>query len=304
MNRTIKLTIAVITMNRSDQLVQALESCLACDLPENMQFVILDNASTDNTAQIIENFAVAHPAVNINYYHSDSNLGVGGGRSVAFDKSEGEYVYFLDDDAIIDPACRKAFFVNSLAYMDTHKKVASVTTQIYDEVFGYGRTENILEKNTIDGKPLMYFYYGGSHFLRKSCFDSPLYMPLRYGAEEYLPSIRAIDKGFYHVFDKSIQIIHKPKVNKWVDGSEKMRRVQICGAAVVYATKKMLYPTVFKPLLWAGYARRCRMYLREYPGAKQEANAMVRQIVKENKTKKIRISTVIRMYKDFGLTVF
>ena len=89
-----------------------------------------------------------------------------------------------------------------------------------------------------------------------------------------------------------------------MDGSEKMRRVQICGAAVVYATKKLLYPTIFLPILWAGYERRCSMYLKEYPGAKKEADAMVKQIVKENKVEKIRIATVIRMYRDFGLTVF
>ena len=299
-----RLTIAVITMNRSSQLIEALESCLACNLPAITEFVVWDNASTDDTAQVMKQFAKLHPNVDINYYYSETNLGVGGGRAAAFDKASGQYVYFLDDDAVIAPESNDSFFVNPLSFMDTHENVASVTTQIYDEVFGYGRTENITNANTIDGKPLMYFYYGGSHFLRRAYFDSPLYMPIQYGAEEYLPSIRTIDKGYCHVFDDSIRIIHKPKVNKWVDGSERMRRVQICGAAVVYATKKMLYPTIFRPLLWAGYARRCGIYLKEYPGAKKEANVMVRQIVKENKAKKIRIATVIRMYKDFGLTVF
>lgn len=304
MNEAYKLTIAVITMNRSEQLVEALDSCMACALPEKTEFVILDNASTDKTKQVMEQYISEHPHIPIHYFYSPENLGVGGGRSYVFDKAQGEFVYFLDDDAVIAPESKDSFFVESLRFMEKHESVASMTTQIYDEVFGYKRTAHIPETNKIDGMPVMFIYFGGSHFLRKRSFDSPLYFPLQYSSEEYAPSIRAMNKGLNHVFNKNISIIHKPKVNKWVDGTEKMRRIQICCAAVVYATKKLLYPTIFLPILWAGYERRCEMYLKEYPGAKKEADAMVKQIVKENKTKKIHISTVVKMYRNFGLTVF
>lgn len=304
MNKKSKLTIAIITMNRCEQVLEALESCLACDLPAQTEFVILDNASTDGTGQIIEQFAQKHSETDINYYYSEKNLGVGGGRSRAFEKANGEYVYFLDDDAVIDPKNYKDFFVEPLDFLDRNTNIASITTQICDEVLGFGRTEQINANNRIDGKPLMFFYYGGSHFLRKACFDVPLYFPIQYGAEEYAPSICAMDKGYAHVFDESVQIIHKPKVNKWVDGTDRMRKVQICGAAVVYATKRILYPWVFHPILWAGYTKRCSMYLKEYPGAKKEADQMAKTIICENKWKKIRFRTVINMYRNFGMTVF
>lgn len=299
-----KLTIAVITMNRSVQLVEALDSCLACTLPEKTEFVILDNASTDDTLQVLAQYKQAHPETVLNYHHSDENLGVGGGRSFVFDRAAGEYVYFLDDDAIIAPECHSTFFADSLAYLDAHPQVASMTTQIRDEILGFERMSFIQQEYRIDEMPLMYFYLGGSHFLRKECFDVPLYFPIQYGSEEYLPSIKAIDKGFFHVYNENLSIIHKPKVNKWVDGTARKRKVLICGAAVVYATKKLLYPAVFHPILWAGYQRRCNMYLKEYPGAKKEADAMVRQIIRENPCKKVRVSTVIRLFQTFGMTVF
>ena len=44
-----KLTIAVLTMNRAEQMRHAIESCLNCVLPSRTQFVIVDNASTDHT---------------------------------------------------------------------------------------------------------------------------------------------------------------------------------------------------------------------------------------------------------------
>ena len=42
------LSICVVTMNRANQLKEALESCLACELPIKTEFVIIDNASCDN----------------------------------------------------------------------------------------------------------------------------------------------------------------------------------------------------------------------------------------------------------------
>ena len=42
-----ELTIALVTMNREKQLIKALNSCLSCELPDETEFVIVDNCSTD-----------------------------------------------------------------------------------------------------------------------------------------------------------------------------------------------------------------------------------------------------------------
>ena len=304
MSEVRRLSIAVITMNRSKQLVEALDSCLTCKLPENIEFLVLDNASTDDTKSVMMQYIEAHPEIRIDYHYSETNLGVGGGRAFVFEKASGKYVYFLDDDAVIAPESYNTFFVESLAFMDAHPQVASMTTKIDDEIFGNSRNEIASKIHFIDGYPLMFFYLGGSHFLRKAYFNSPLYFSIQYGSEELLPSIQAMDKGYYHVYNRNLCIIHKPTVNKWIDGTTHMRKIIICGVAVVYATKKLLYPRIFHPILWLGYARRCQLHLKQYPGAKQEADAMVRQIIRENPCKKVRITTVIKMYRKFGMTVF
>ena len=51
-----KLSIVVITMNRANQLKDALQSCVNSKLPEDTEFVIVDNASSDNTREIVKNF--------------------------------------------------------------------------------------------------------------------------------------------------------------------------------------------------------------------------------------------------------
>lgn len=296
------LSIAVITMNRSEQLVEAIDSCLKCKLPKETEFVILDNASTDDTLERLQELK-EKVSYKFEYYHSDENLGVGGGRSFVFEKANGKYVYFLDDDAIIAPENEDNFFIKPIEYLERNENVASLTTEIYDEIFAFERTMNA-SSITIDGLPKMFFYLGTSHFLKKQCFSVPLYYNIIYGSEEYAPSIKAIDKGYSHVLDKSISIVHKPKINKWVDGTKRMRNIQIRAAAVPYATKKILYPLIFHPILWLGYRKRCKKYLTEYKGAKKEATAMAKGIIKDNKSKRIRIKTVIKMYKEFGLTVF
>lgn len=51
-----KLSIVVVTMNRAKQLKEALLSCIDCVIPEDTEFIIIDNASTDDTGSVISDF--------------------------------------------------------------------------------------------------------------------------------------------------------------------------------------------------------------------------------------------------------
>jgi len=303
MNKEIILSIVVLTMNRKEQLLEALDSCLAAKLPDGTEFVIVDNHSTDGTGEAIKTFRTRHKELNIRYEYQEENLGVGGGRSKGFELAGGKYLYFLDDDAVISDESREAFFIEPVKYLDRNPKVASITTRIKDIVLAIDRDAGHVT-DQIDGKSLIFKYLGGSHFLRKDAFTSPLYFSIKYGSEEYAPSITTQDKGYFHVYFDDIYIIHKPKINKWIAGTDNMEYVLCCGFAGTYATKAILYPVVCRPVLYMAYRMRCYQYLRPYKGALKKADAMVQDILKNNRHKKIRLSTVIKMYKTFGLTVF
>ena len=133
MEHNYKLTIAFITMNRAEQLREAVLSCAASVLPEKTQFVIVDNASTDNTEEVVSALkeTVKYPIV---YRKEAENRGVGGGRNVCYDLSEGEYIYFFDDDAVIPEAQYSVFFTKSVEFMDKNRNVALLTTDIDDKV--------------------------------------------------------------------------------------------------------------------------------------------------------------------------
>ena len=80
-----KLSIAIITWNRSQQLIEAIDSCTRCLLPREVEFIIIDNASTDNTESAVKEYF--KNSIYPYYYEKMSqNLGAGIGRNIAFDK--------------------------------------------------------------------------------------------------------------------------------------------------------------------------------------------------------------------------
>ncbi len=296
------LSIIILTMNRCEQMAEAFESCIASALPTNTEFVIVDNHSTDQTKDTIKKLQIDYPGITIRAFYLDSNLGVGGGRSYGFAQAKGKYLYFMDDDAVISNNSRNRFFLRSIDYLERNSNVASLTTGINDEMFGEDRTGDTINE-TIDGLPLNFIFLGGSHFLRKAYFDEPLYFKINYSSEEYMPSIKAMDKGYFHVVDKEISIDHHPRINKWIHGSNMERELQIKYLAVTFATKKLLYPIIYQPAICVFFlVREFKYFGFEFKAYRRTAE-MVRTILKENHSEKVASKTVNTMIHLFGLTV-
>ncbi|MBE7036487.1 MAG: glycosyltransferase family 2 protein [Ruminococcaceae bacterium] len=295
------LSICVITMNRALQLQEALLSCLACKLPEKTEFVIVDNASTDNTEQIV------HETLNdcgypFYYEKLAENKGVGGGRNYAFNKCSGQYVYVLDDDAVIDEK-NPEFFNQAVDILEKHPEVVTLTTQIYDTAWKKNRV-------SADGREIYPYIYlkemfcGGSHFLKKSFFGSDPYLGNRYGYEEIIPSMRVADAGYINICVPDLLVIHKPAVDKWDYTKNENEEILIMAFANPYAIKKMLYPKVFMPILFLCYTLRKAKYIKSKE-CRKKADALCKEITKEYPIEqKIKFMTVMKQVKEFGISVF
>lgn len=297
-----QLTISVITMNRALQLKEAIESCLACNLPENTEFVIIDNASTDNTKDAVYEI-LENSGYKFYYEKLSENLGVGGGRNYAFGKANGKYIYLMDDDAVISED-NKDFFIKAVEFFEQHSDIVTLTTQIYDTAWKANRLDDG-KSQVYDGLYPCKMFCGGSHFLRKDFFKSSPYLNNKYGYEEIPPSLYAADAGKENVFCPDLLIVHKPAVDKWDKSAKENIRISIIDCATPYALKKMIYPRVFGVFLRIAYSKRCNLYLGEHEGAKKQADDLVKNIIKEYRgLKKIKIKTVLREYKKFGISVF
>jgi len=91
----------MITYNHEDFISEAIQSVIDQDCP-NIQLVISDDASSDDTPAIIKGFYEKHPSVilpNIN----KSNVGLTKNFNLALEKCSGEYITFLDGDDIFCP---------------------------------------------------------------------------------------------------------------------------------------------------------------------------------------------------------
>ncbi|EOU1756635.1 glycosyltransferase [Clostridium perfringens] len=238
-----KLSIAFITRNRKKELLRALNSCINGLLPDS-EIIIVDNSSTDGTEDYIkENFNFK----NLKYSFETTNHGVAGGRNIAFSLCEGEYVFFLDDDAII---VGNTFWKEIIDYMDNHKSVVALSPNIQEPVTNTNlNCKNIYEsENNIE----ILSYCGCAHILRKDFFSAfgTLYPPkLMFGSEELYSSIIAWSKNKKVVWLENVRVEHYPSIINRHSGDERKLDFIINQ----YVIKKITYPAICLPITWFIY---------------------------------------------------
>lgn len=97
------VTFLLIAFNQQDYIGEAVAGALAQDYP-NLEIVISDDASTDNTWHVIEdklaNYAGPH---RIRRLRNETNLGIGGNLDQAVRQSTGELIFIAGGDDISLP---------------------------------------------------------------------------------------------------------------------------------------------------------------------------------------------------------
>jgi glycosyltransferase involved in cell wall biosynthesis len=94
------LSIGVPTYNGAKRIHKAMHSIWNSGYP-NLEVIICDNCSTDNTQQICEQEAREHPEVR--YYRHKENLGILRNFEFALAQATGQYFMWVADDDIIEP---------------------------------------------------------------------------------------------------------------------------------------------------------------------------------------------------------
>jgi glucosyl-dolichyl phosphate glucuronosyltransferase len=98
-----KVTVAIPTHNRARLLAQTLASVIALEPPpdSSLECVVVDNNSTDDTEATVRRVAAAAPFP-IRYV-LETEPGSSFARNRAVDEAAGEFILFIDDDAVADP---------------------------------------------------------------------------------------------------------------------------------------------------------------------------------------------------------
>lgn len=124
------VSVIVCTFNRANLITKALESIFA-QTYKNLEIIILDDASCDNTTDVIA--PLAQKDSRIVYIKNEINLGITASRNKAISRSHGEFIAMLDDDD---------WWVDA---QKIEKQVAFMTTPGNQEVGLVGTQMNVVD---------------------------------------------------------------------------------------------------------------------------------------------------------------
>lgn len=235
-----KLSINIITYNREKKLRKALDSLIKQSF-QDFEIVIVDNASIDNTQEMVELYKKENQDIKIIYEKQKENLGVAGGRNRTFEMSSGEYIYTFDDDAILED---KDFFEKAVKKLDNDKDIIIAATSIYEPASN--RFLNV-SFNNINGEKYAFTFKGGSNFIRRDFFLDKILYPnnLHFGAEENYASLQVWGEGKKVVFFDDLEMIHLPdNINRYED-----RERILNGLINEFIIKKLKFPYIIYPIL-------------------------------------------------------
>ena len=202
------LSIVIITCNRKDSLEKTILSCID-HVSIEWELIVVDNGSTDGTRTMVEDMQ-KEIGFALQYYYSNTNLGVAGARNLGYDLAKGEILYFIDDDAIVNTS--GTCLDEGYYYLQKNNKVQVLSTQIWDELWN-----GILPEITYHGEEMndgvkLRSFIGASHFMKKSSFmPSPLYpQNLFYGGEELYLSYYIYKYGGCVEYFECVSVEHHP----------------------------------------------------------------------------------------------
>ena len=163
-DRDDRVAVVVITHQRRDELLLALSRLR--ELPEQPHVVVVDNGSTDGTADAVR---AAHPWVEL--IASPENLGAVG-RNVGVARLDTPYVAFCDDDTWWEPGSLRS----AADVLDAHPRLAVVTARIVVEPAGIEdpivaelRDSPVVGAEWLPG-PALGSFLAGASVLRRDAF--------------------------------------------------------------------------------------------------------------------------------------
>jgi glycosyltransferase involved in cell wall biosynthesis len=101
-----KVSIGLPTFNGGRQLIRAISSVINQDY-ENIEIIISDNCSTDDTEEVCVSLSQRYPC--ITYYRQPVNRGVTANYSFVIDKATGDYFMWLSDDDTLEAGILKRY---------------------------------------------------------------------------------------------------------------------------------------------------------------------------------------------------
>ncbi|MBI5357122.1 glycosyltransferase family 2 protein [Candidatus Collierbacteria bacterium] len=105
----IDISVIILSYNTKDLTLACLRSAVK-DLKNsslNAEIIVLDNASTDGSAEMLKHFRIQNSEFRIQNLYSQTNLGFAKGNNLAAKKAAGKWLLFLNSDTEVTPGTFK-----------------------------------------------------------------------------------------------------------------------------------------------------------------------------------------------------
>jgi glycosyltransferase involved in cell wall biosynthesis len=151
------VSILIPTYNRESYIYETIYSAIS-QTYDNIEIIVVDNCSEDNSWDIIKNIANEHK--NIRCYQNFENVGPVSNWKRCIELAKGKYAKILFSDDLIEPD----FIEKSMACFYDNKQLGFVVTGI--------RTGECIEQSeTLNSMPLSTGVYSVAEFLNLSLFE-------------------------------------------------------------------------------------------------------------------------------------
>ena len=201
-----RVAVVLLTHNRCAELMRTLEQLAA--LPERPEIIVVDNASTDGTAEAVRG---RFPAAR--YLRLDRNIGAAA-RNLGVRRSQRPFVAFCDDDIWWAPGSLR----RAVELFDRHPTVATMTARVLvGPEERLDPTCEVLARSPFGGPerlpgPAVLGFLAGATVVRREAFLQAGGFDERFfiGGEEELLALDLVSRGWDLVYVSELVAHHYP----------------------------------------------------------------------------------------------
>lgn len=199
------VSVIIITYQRHQDVIELLDNL--CDQSfHHFEIILVDNDHSSHLKTLLRG---TWPFV-LKYKNMSENLGVAGGRNAGIQMACGEYLVFIDDDALFSMDDALDQVVN---LFKMHSDMGCIAFRIQNYYTGQTNRGEFPypDVNYVNQEMLVGYFIGAGHAIKKEVLDKAgIYQDdFMYGFEELDLSYRIVNAGYSILYAPNIIVQHK-----------------------------------------------------------------------------------------------